>query len=159
MAHTHGGSCLVGKLTAESHVKCNADDFYRIFKQHVDVPKAIPHIYRYVKVLEGDGTTSNCIKEWGYHCEGKELVVKERTTYTDETRTICHSVVEGDLAKDYKKFFAILMVKPKPNGRGSIVSWIVDYEKINRDSPAPIPYLALFNRVTEGLDSYLCASG
>ncbi|RZC48150.1 hypothetical protein C5167_041090 [Papaver somniferum] len=157
MAQPQCISGLSGKLVTKSNVNCGANDFYTIFKQHVDVPKAIPQIYKCVKVVEGDGTTSGCIKEWGYHCEGKELIVKEKTTYTDETRTICHCVVGGDIANEYKKFYAILVVNPKPCGNGSIVSWTVDYEKINKDSPIPIPYIALFARVIEGLDSYLCA--
>ncbi|KAI3952488.1 hypothetical protein MKW92_009115 [Papaver armeniacum] len=129
-------SGLAGKLVTELNVNCGADDFYTIFKQHVDVRKR----YR-------------------IFTKGKELIVKEKTTYTDETRTICHCVVGGDLGNEYKKFYAILVVNPKPCGDGSIVSWTVDYEKINKDSPIPIPYLALFARVIEGLDSYLCASG
>ncbi|XP_026440671.1 major latex protein 15-like [Papaver somniferum] len=159
MAHPHGISILSGKLTTESHVDCDANSFYQIYKQHVDVPKAIPHIFRYVKVVEGDGTKSGCIKEWGFHCEGKELFAKESTTYTDETRTICHSVIEGDLMNVYKRFNGTLMVKVKPIGYGSIVSWTVDYELINKDSPVPFDYVTMFSRVIEGLDAYLCASG
>ncbi|KAI3847511.1 hypothetical protein MKW92_001453 [Papaver armeniacum] len=153
MAHSYANSILAGKLTTESHVDCDAYWFYKVYKEHVDVPKAIPHIFRYVKVVDGDGTTSGCVKEWGYHC------VKESTTYNDEARTICHSVIEGDLMNVYKRFNGTLMVKVRPIGYGSIVSWTVDYELINKDSPVPFQYVTLFSRVIEGLDSYLCASG
>ncbi|MCL7031102.1 hypothetical protein MKW94_029716, partial [Papaver nudicaule] len=89
---------------------------------------------------------------------GKTLVVREKTTYDDETRTILHSAVGGDLMNDYKKFDATLVVNPKADGHGSIVKWIIEYEKKNEDSPVPIPYLALCNQITEGLNSHLCAS-
>ncbi|KAI3833096.1 hypothetical protein MKX03_021374 [Papaver bracteatum] len=145
MVHHHTISGLVGKLVTE-------------LEHHEDIPDAITHIYTSVKVVEGHGITSGCVKEWGYLHEGKELVVKETTTYTEETRTIHHSVVGGDLSNDYKKFDATLVVNPNPSGHGSIVSWTIDYEKINEDSPVPIPYLALFHQIIEDLNSHLCAS-
>ncbi|KAI3840325.1 hypothetical protein MKW92_008801 [Papaver armeniacum] len=158
MAHPRGISGLVGKLVMELDVNCNADKYYNIYKYHEDLPSAIPHLFTSVKAVEGHGTTSGCIKEWYYNIEGKQLSCKEKTTYNDETRTICHSVVEGDLMNYYKKFDAIHVVNPKASGHGSIVTNIVAYEKINEDSPVPIPYLAFFQQVTEGLNSHLCTS-
>ncbi|KAI3901117.1 hypothetical protein MKW92_042938 [Papaver armeniacum] len=159
MAHSHGVSGLVGKLITESEVNCNAYKYYKIFKHHEDVPKAVPHLYTSVNVLEGHGITSGCVKEWGYEHEGKSLIVKEKTTYDDETMTIRHMAVGGDLMNDYKKFHATLVVNPKDNGHGSIVKWTIDYEKLNEDSPVPIPYLRFFNQLTKDLNSHLCASG
>ncbi|KAI3955619.1 hypothetical protein MKX01_006931 [Papaver californicum] len=62
MAQHHTISGLVGKLVTESEVNCNADKYYEMFKQHEDVPKAIPHIFTAVKVIEGHGSTSGCVK-------------------------------------------------------------------------------------------------
>ncbi|KAI3973760.1 hypothetical protein MKX01_031180 [Papaver californicum] len=158
MAHHHTISGLVGKLVIESEVNCNADKYYKIFKHHEEVPQAIPHIYTSVKAVEGHGITSGCIKEWGYKRDGKDLIVREKTTYDDEKRTILHSAVGGDMMNDYKKFVLILVVNPKASGHGSIVKWTIEYEKVNEDSPVPIHYLALCNQITEGLNSHLCAS-
>ncbi|KAI3955618.1 hypothetical protein MKX01_006930 [Papaver californicum] len=60
--------------------------------------------------------------------------------------------------KDYKKFDAILVVKPKANEHGSIVSWTIEYEKINEDSPVPIEYLSVFQSLIQDVNSHLCAS-
>ncbi|KAI3973759.1 hypothetical protein MKX01_031179 [Papaver californicum] len=158
MAHTHGISGLVGKLICESEVNCDADKYYKIYKHHEDLPTAIPHMFTSVKAVEGHGTTSGCIKEWGYILEGKPHTVKERTTYNDETRTIQHSGIEGGMMNDYEKFDTTLVVNPKANGHGSIVKWTVDYEKINEDSSVPIPHLAFFQQVIEDLNSHLCTS-
>ncbi|KAI3833115.1 hypothetical protein MKX03_021393 [Papaver bracteatum] len=155
MAHQHTISGLVGKLITESEVNCNADKYYQIFKHHEDLPSAIPHMFTSAKAVEGHGTTSGCVKEWGYILEGKPLTVREKTTYTDETRTITHIGIEGGMMNDYKKFEATLVVKPKANGHGSIVSWILDYEKINEDSPVPFDYLAFFQQTIEDLNSPL----
>ncbi|KAI3833087.1 hypothetical protein MKX03_021365 [Papaver bracteatum] len=142
----------------ESELISNTDKFYKIFKHHEEVPEVIPHICTSVKPVEGDGLASGCIKEWGYIHEGKPQNLKEKTTYNDETKTIHLSVIEGDVMNDYKKFDATLVVNPKADGHGSIVKWIIEYEKKNEDSPVPIPYLALKNQITEGLNSHLCAS-
>ncbi|KAI3884121.1 hypothetical protein MKX03_021210 [Papaver bracteatum] len=133
--HHHTISGLVGKLITESEVNCEAHKYYEIFKHHEDVPNAVPHQYTAVKVIEGHGITSGCIKEWDYIHEGKTLVVKETTTYDDEAMTIHHSAVGGDVWNDYKKFDATLSVKPKANGKGCIARWTIDYVKLNEDSP------------------------
>ncbi|KAI3952495.1 hypothetical protein MKW92_009122 [Papaver armeniacum] len=242
MAHGHSTSGLVGKLVTELDVNYNADKYYQIFKNHEEVSRAIPHIYRSMKVLEGHGKTSGCIKEWCYIHEGKTLILKESTTYDDETRMICHTVIGGDIANDYKMFNATLLVKgnfgsqviafapppqpapirhsslcrlahkshvslskmaekshlsfgkrdhkhhfslkpilhnlagcdcdarmqdfsPRvptyaaPSFHGNTVMWIIDYEKMNKDSPVPVSYLAFFHRIILDLHYHFCAYG
>ncbi|KAI3889776.1 hypothetical protein MKW92_001343 [Papaver armeniacum] len=158
MAHHHTVSGLVGKLVTELEVNCNADKYYAISKHHEDIPNAIPSICAGVKVIEGHGLTSGCVKQWDYIHEGKVRYVHEKTTYNDETRTIFHSSIGGDVLKDYKKFDATLVVNPKANGHGSIVSWTIEYEKNNEDTPVPIDYLGLFHLKIEDMNTYLCAS-
>ncbi|KAI3935374.1 hypothetical protein MKW98_027194 [Papaver atlanticum] len=157
MAQHHTISGLVGQLVIESEVNCNADSYYKIWKHHEHLPNATPQISG-VKVTEGNGTTSGCIKQWNYTVEGKIQHILEKTTYNDDTRTICHSHIEGDTMKKYKKFDGILMVKPKANGHGSIVSWTIEYEKINEDSPVPIDYLGLAQSLIEDVNSHICTS-
>ncbi|KAI3840224.1 hypothetical protein MKX03_035113 [Papaver bracteatum] len=158
MAHHHTISGLVGKIVTELEVNCDPNKYYLIWKHHEEVPTAIPHIYTSVEVIEGHGTTSGCIKQWNYVVDGKTEYVREITTYNDDARTICHSDFEGHVMEKYKKFDAILAVKPKVNGHGSIVRWTIEYEKINEDSPVPIDYLAVFHSIIEDVNSHLCAS-
>ncbi|XP_026429886.1 major latex protein 146-like [Papaver somniferum] len=151
--------CLVGKLVTEVEIKTNLDGHYKLYKHYQDLPKVLPQIYSSVKVIEGDGAQSGCVKEWGYACEGKSLTtVQEKTTYTDETMTICHCAVGGDMMNDYKKFHLILTVSPKANECGGILSLSIEYEKVNEYSPAPIAYLDLCQKIIEGMNSYLCSS-
>ncbi|KAI3950556.1 hypothetical protein MKW92_032545 [Papaver armeniacum] len=157
MAH-HGVSGLVGKLVTQLEVNCDADKLYKIYKHHEDVPKAISHLFTGVKVLEGHGLRSGCIKEWKYIIDGKALTAVEETTHGDETRTLKHRVIDGDLMKDYKKFDKIIEANPKPNGHGSIVTVSLYYEKINEDSPAPFDHLKFFHQNIEDMNSHICAS-
>ncbi|KAI3897235.1 hypothetical protein MKX03_032426 [Papaver bracteatum] len=154
--HHHTISGLAGKLVTELEVNCNADKYYEIWKHHEDIPNAMPHIYTGVKVVEGHGTTSGCIKQWDY--TAKQSLSRRQRTYTDETRTIHHSAVGGDIMNDYKRFDVTLLVNPKANGRGSIASCTIDYEKGNEDSPVPIGYLSFFQKNIEDLNSHLCDS-
>ncbi|KAI3859153.1 hypothetical protein MKW92_050160 [Papaver armeniacum] len=143
MSH-HGISSLVGKLVFE-------------LEHQEDVPKAIPHIYTDVKVVEGDAVRSGCIKEWNFIHEGKTICIIEETTHNDETRTLHHHrIFEGDLMKDYKKFDSIIEINPKPNGNGCVVTWSIVYEKINEDSPTPFTYLPFCRQVIEDMSKHLC---
>nr|QBG82259.1 NISO [Papaver somniferum]QBG82260.1 NISO [Papaver somniferum]QBG82261.1 NISO [Papaver somniferum] len=158
MAH-HGVSGLVGKIVTELEVNCNADEFYKILKRDEDVPRAVSDLFPPVKIAKGDGLVSGCIKEWDcVLADGKAMSGKEETTHNDETRTLRHRELEGDLMKDYKKFDSIIEVNPKPNGHGSIVTWSIEYEKMNEDSPAPFAYLASFHQNVVEVDSHLCLS-
>ncbi|XP_026438296.1 major latex protein 15-like [Papaver somniferum] len=156
MTQHHSISGLVGKLVAESEVNCSADKYYEMFKQHEGIPPAIPHIYTGVNVIEGHGTTSGCIIQWNYIVESKNEFVHTKITYDDETRTIRYDVLEGQAMEKYKNFSAILIAKPKDNGHGSIVSWTIEYENINEDSPVPFHYLGFFQSIIKDLDSYIC---
>ncbi|XP_026438308.1 major latex protein 15-like [Papaver somniferum] len=171
MVQHHTISGLVGKLVIESEVNCNADRYYEIWKHHEDLPNATPQISG-VKVFEGHGTTSGCIKQWNYTVDmdllrleakrkkyarkGKILCILEKTTYNDDMMTICHSHIEGDTMTKYKKFDGILLVKPKANGHGSTVSWTIEYEKINEVSPIPIDYLGFSQSLIEDVNSHIC---
>ncbi|KAI3971228.1 hypothetical protein MKX01_021995 [Papaver californicum] len=157
MAH-HGVSGLVGKLVTELEVHCDAEKYYKIFKHQEDIPKALPHLYTGARVISGDATRSGCIKEWSYILEGKALTAVEETTHDDEKKTLTHRMIEGDLAKDYKKFVKIVEVNPKPNGHGSIVTVSLVYEKIKESSPTPFDYLQLVHQTIVDLNSHLCAS-
>ncbi|KAI3963838.1 hypothetical protein MKW92_033876 [Papaver armeniacum] len=147
MAHHHSISGLVGKLVTELEVNCDADKYYTIFKHQEDVPKAVPHLYSDVKVINGHAIHSGCIKEWNFILEGKTICAIEETTHNDETRTLHHRIFEGDLMKDYKKFDSIIEVNPKPNGNGCIVTWSIAYEKINEDSPVPFACIPFCHQV------------
>ncbi|KAI3932457.1 hypothetical protein MKX01_001778 [Papaver californicum] len=157
MAH-HGVSGLVGKLVTELEVNCDADKYYKIWKHHEEVPQAVSHLFTGVKVIQGDGLLSGCIKEWDYIFEGKAMSAKEETTHDDETRTLHHRLFEGELMKDYKKFESIIAVNPKTNGHGCIVTWSIVYEKENEDSPVPFGYLAFFHQNIVDINSHLCVT-
>ncbi|MCL7046767.1 hypothetical protein MKW94_018016 [Papaver nudicaule] len=96
------------------------------------------------------------------HADGKATSALEESTHDDETRTIIHHVVGGELTKDYKKFDSIMVFNPKPDGNGcvvtwSIATWSIAYEKMNEDSPTPFVYLHFVHQTITDLNKHLCA--
>ncbi|XP_026428106.1 major latex protein 146-like [Papaver somniferum] len=154
----HGVSGQVGKLITETKVSCDADKYYKIYKYAEDAQKAVPQHYASTKVIDGDANSSGCIKEWNIIHGYKTIHTVSETTHNDETRTLHHRVFEGDLMKDYKKFDLIIEVNPKPIGKGCVVTWTIEYEKMNEDSPAPFAYLTFCNQVIVDMNKHLCDS-
>ncbi|KAI3936156.1 hypothetical protein MKX01_021436 [Papaver californicum] len=152
----HGISGLVGKLVTELEVYCDAENYYKIWKHHEDVPKAMPRIFTGVQAIKGDGICSGSIKEWNYVIDGKAMRALEESTHIDETRKISHRVVEGDVLKDYKKFESIIEINPKPNGNGCVVTWSIVYEKMNENSPTPFAYIPFVHQAIEDTNKHLC---
>ncbi|KAI3909039.1 hypothetical protein MKX01_025007 [Papaver californicum] len=143
----------------ELELNCDADKYYKVYKNHQQVPnEAVSHLFTGVKALEGDGLRPVCRKEWSYIQEGKTMTAVEESIYDDETMTISHSIVEGDVMKDFKKFDEMVVAKPKPDGHGSSVSISIIYEKINEDSPTPFDILKAFHGNILALSATTCAS-
>nr|A0A2U9GHG9.1 RecName: Full=Thebaine synthase 1 [Papaver somniferum]AWQ63979.1 thebaine synthase 1 [Papaver somniferum] len=150
-----GVSGLVGKLSTELEVDCDAEKYYNMYKHGEDVQKAVPHLCVDVKVISGDPTRSGCIKEWNVNIDGKTIRSVEETTHNDETKTLRHRVFEGDMMKDFKKFDTIMVVNPKPDGNGCVVTRSIEYEKTNENSPTPFDYLQFGHQAIEDMNKYL----
>ncbi|KAI3853407.1 hypothetical protein MKW92_017414 [Papaver armeniacum] len=127
------GTCLKGTLSFKTEVHCSADKYYSMYKHKVtELPKD----------LAGKP-----------HCVKKEKV----TEMDDERRRITHDLFEGEVMNVYKKFAVTLHVKPKKGDiEGNVVKWSVEYEKLNEDSPTPLSYLDVLDKITRDLNAHLC---
>ncbi|XP_022151242.1 MLP-like protein 423 [Momordica charantia] len=128
----------VGKLELETDVKSSADKFWNNMRESTIIfPKAFPHDYKSIEVLEGDGKAVGSVRLITY-AEGSELAKesKEKIEAVDEEKkTVSYSVIEGDLLKYYKSFKGHISVSPK--GEGSSVKWSCEYEKASEEIPDP----------------------
>ncbi|KAI5353289.1 hypothetical protein L3X38_006182 [Prunus dulcis] len=59
-----------------------------------------------------------------------------------------------EIFKHYKSFKVTLKETEKTNG-GSLVKWILDYEKVKDEIPAPQSYQDFAVNITEDLDAHL----
>lgn len=129
-----------GALSVEVDVKSVADKFWNSMRDSTIIfPKAFPHDYKSIEVLEGDGKAVGSVRLITYS-EGSSLVKesKERIEAVDEEKkTVSYSVIEGDLLKYYKSFKGHIAVSPKEDGSGSSVKWRCEFEKASEEVPDP----------------------
>ncbi|XP_050374201.1 MLP-like protein 423 [Argentina anserina] len=148
----------VGKLHVEVEVKSPADKYWVSLRDSTEVfPKAFPHDYKSIDVLEGDGKAVGSIRLITYS-EGSPIVKvsKETIDKVDETnKAVAYRVIDGDLLKYYKSFKCILTVNPK--GEGSLVKWSCEYEKAHEQVPEPSIIKDFAVKNFHELDDYVLA--
>lgn len=86
--------------------------------------------------------------------DGKNHVAKEIVEAIDEeNKMVTFKVIEGDLLKEYKSFKAIVQTISK--GEATWVRWTIEYEKLNKEIPAPVKLLEFVIHASEELDDHL----
>jgi hypothetical protein len=64
-------SALRGKLEVDIELKSNADKYWQTIRDSTTIfPKAFPHDYKSIEILEGDGKAAGSIRHFTY-AEGK----------------------------------------------------------------------------------------
>ncbi|KAL6983633.1 hypothetical protein U1Q18_017013 [Sarracenia purpurea var. burkii] len=148
----------VGKLDVEVELKSPADKLWLSIQDSITVfPKALPHLYKSIQVVEGDGKSVGSVRLVTY-ADGSPVVTvaKEKIeTVEEEKKTLSYSVVDGDLLKYYKTFKATLVVTPK--GGGSLVKWASEFEKASEEIPNPDAIKDFAVKIFQDLDVYLKA--
>lgn len=85
---------------------------------------------------------------------GKTCISKQRIEDIDkENNKITFKVLGGDLLEDYKSFKFIMQIVPQREG--SVVRWIVEYEKHNNNVPNPHSLFHLSVEVLKYVDAHL----
>lgn len=85
--------------------------------------------------------------------DGKQRIAKDLIEAIDEeNKSITFKVLEGDLAELYKTFKLSLHVDTK--GENNLVTWTVDYEKLNENVEDPHTFLAFILKVTRDIESH-----
>lgn len=88
--------------------------------------------------------------------DGEAKVAKERIEAVEpEKNLITFRVIEGDLLKEYKSFVITIQVTPKQGGRGSVVHWHVEYEKIDEKVAHPETFIEFCVQVSKEIDEHL----
>ncbi|KAL5759757.1 hypothetical protein ACOSP7_018265 [Xanthoceras sorbifolium] len=127
-----------GKLDVEVEVKSPADKFWGSIRDSTSLfPRAFPHDYKSIEVLQGDGKAPGSIRLFTY-ADGSPLVKvsTEKIEHVDEVnKKVSYSVIDGDLLKYYKVFKGFISVTPK--GDGSLVKWSSEFEKASHDISDP----------------------
>ncbi|XP_004489875.1 MLP-like protein 423 [Cicer arietinum] len=128
-----------GKLEVDIiDLKSNADKFWQTIRDSTTIfPKAFPHDYKSIEILQGDGKAPGSIRHFSYG-EGSPICKSSKEKIDaadDEKKTVSYSIVEGDLLEYYKVFKGHISVTPF--GEGCDVKWTAEYEKGSHEVPDP----------------------
>ncbi|PON74180.1 Major latex protein domain containing protein [Trema orientale] len=143
------------KIEVQLEIKSSAESFYEVFrsKQHL-FPIICPDLVKSIKVIKGDWESVGSIKEWDY-VAGNAETAKEMVEEIDEkNKAISLKVLDGEATKYYKNMKFTLQVRGMEQG-GSSVKWTLEYEKLNKDIPAPTKYSEAFQVLARNVDAFL----
>ncbi|KAK3223265.1 hypothetical protein Dsin_010290 [Dipteronia sinensis] len=147
---------VAGKLEVDVEVKSPADKFWGSIRDSTSLfPRAFPHDYKSIQVLEGDGKASGSVRLLTY-AEGSPIVKKstEKIEHVDEVNMkVSYSVIDGDLLEYYKVFKAFIAVIPK--GDGSLVKWTCEFEKTSHEIPDPDAIKEFVVKNFKEIDDYI----
>ncbi|XP_038893088.1 MLP-like protein 31 [Benincasa hispida] len=126
---------LHGKLEADVEIEASASKFHELINKRLHhVSKASGDKVQSCELYEGDWGEVGSIIYWNYFHDGKAKVGKDVIEAVDLAKNmISLKVIEGDLLKDYKTFKYTIQAIPK--GRGSVVHWTMEYEKLHENIP------------------------
>ncbi|KAL2330798.1 hypothetical protein Fmac_018379 [Flemingia macrophylla] len=145
----------IPKVETNVHIEASADQFYDVFcnKTHL-IANIFPEKIHSVEIHKGEWGTEGSIISWNYLHEGKPCVCTEVVEGIErENNKVNFKVIEGDLLEHYTSFKFILQVTPKE--KGSIVHWVVEYEKAKDGIPEPHFMLQIVVEESQKLDAYL----
>ncbi|XP_038702183.1 MLP-like protein 28 [Tripterygium wilfordii] len=151
---------LYGKIEASVELKTPANKVHQLGKSGslINLTEATNGKLKGVDIVEGElGKNGYVIAPKGVCPCGGDVNSKVKIEkIDDENRTICGKVIEGDLLKRYKSLKYIVQVTP--DGKGSVMLWTIEYEKMNKDVPEPNQLLDYGAAITKALDLHLSSN-
>ncbi|KAK4430314.1 Kirola [Sesamum alatum] len=145
---------LSGKLVSQIDIKCDGDVFHEIFRERPHhISGMSPQHIQNCDLHDGQWGTVGSVIYWNYTHEGKEKVAKEIIEAIDEEKkSVTFNVIDGDLMELYKTFK--LTVHVDTNGDDNLVTWTIEYEKLNEDVPDPDSVMEFCLSVTKDIEKH-----
>ncbi|KAL3830782.1 hypothetical protein ACJIZ3_019584 [Penstemon smallii] len=145
---------LIGKLVEKIEIKSDGDVFHEIFKERPhQISGMSPQKIQNCDLHEGEWGAVGSVIFWNYTHDGKERVAKNIIEAVDEEKkSITFKVVEGDLMELYKAIK--LTVHVDTNGDDNIVTWTIEYEKLNEDIPDPNTLIQFCINLTKDIENH-----
>ncbi|KAK4371166.1 hypothetical protein RND71_010641 [Anisodus tanguticus] len=145
---------LEGKLVSEINIKSCGDVFHEIFRYRPHhISSMSPDKVQNVEVHEGEWGTVGSVIFWNFIHDGKEKVAKEVIEEIDEEKKLVKfKVIGGDILEAYKSFYFTVHVETK--GEDNLVTWILEYEKLNPDVPDPHTLMEFCLNVTKDIETH-----
>ncbi|KAG8366187.1 hypothetical protein BUALT_Bualt17G0050700 [Buddleja alternifolia] len=148
---------MASKLEVKVEVKSSAEKIWESIIDSVNVlPKAMPHKYESIEIVEGDGKSAGTVNLIKYKPGMSSIsTTKEKFELVDEAnKTLSYSVVDGDVLKLFNFFKGTLTVTPKAD-HGSLVKWSCEFVKASDEVPSPDHIRDFAVKNFQDLDAYL----
>ncbi|PWA72105.1 hypothetical protein CTI12_AA273680 [Artemisia annua] len=102
---------------------------------------------------EGEWGAVGSILKWNWLVDGEPQHTKELIEFADENnKSITFRVLEGEIIQIYKRIAA--NVRADQNGENCLVTWTVEYEKINEDVPDPDSIIDFAYNLTKDIKTH-----
>ncbi|XP_022735097.1 MLP-like protein 31 [Durio zibethinus] len=150
-------SSLTGKLEGSVEIQASAEEFHDMLSNRPHhVSNASADKVQGCDLHEGDWGKQGSIVCWSYFHEGKAKIAKNLIEAVDpKNMSITHRVLEGDLLEEFKSFVAVIQATPSTKGKGCVVRWVFEYEKLNKDVAAPQSMLEFLLEVSKDMGTHL----
>ncbi|XP_057525988.1 kirola-like [Amaranthus tricolor] len=147
------------RLQGQIELKCEADKFFDVWAHKIYlVQKICPDKVQKTVLNKGEWHKPGA-ELTGYYVindVGESASIKTRVDEIDEkNRCVVHSYHEGYIMeKLYRSFTSKMQVTPK--GKGCVITWSYEYEKMIEDAPDANLYLHFNFAMATDVDAYLC---
>ncbi|KAI5677874.1 hypothetical protein M9H77_08824 [Catharanthus roseus] len=106
-----------------------------------------------VDLHDGEWGAVGSAQYWKYNHDGKKRVTKAIVeAIDDEKKSVTFKVVEGYLLELYKSFRNTVQVDTK--GENNLVTWTMEYEKLNENVPEPNTLMDLCLSMTKDIETH-----
>ncbi|OMO99739.1 hypothetical protein COLO4_13114 [Corchorus olitorius] len=154
-------SDLCGKLEIDVEIKASAQQFHdMVWKRPHHIPNASEDKIHGFHLHDGDdwGTVGSIVVLHYTH-DGERKWAKDVVEAVDEEKnSITFKVLEGDVMKEYKSFKIHIQATPKSDGQGSIIRWIMEYERLHDAVAHPETLMELAVDLSKDIDAHILSN-
>ncbi len=144
---------LSGKKVAQIAIKSNLDVFHQLWmhKPH-HIKHLSPDLVHACEVHEGEFGRVGSVISWKYVHDGKIRFSKQIITeINEEKKLISFKNIEGDLLEIYK--YVQITLHVETSGDDNLVTWTVEYEKLNESVPDPDTLMEMLINVIKDIET------
>ncbi|XAR72229.1 hypothetical protein NMG60_11018799 [Bertholletia excelsa] len=141
-------------MVRQVEIKSDGDVFHQIWRHRPHhISNMSPGNVQSCDLHEGEWGTVGSVIYWNYTHDGKKKVAKEIIEAIDEeNKSVTFKVIEGDLMELYKTIIFTVHVDTK--GEKNLVTWTVEYEKLNEGVEDPTTLLDCVVTVTKDIEAH-----
>ncbi|KAK1423127.1 hypothetical protein QVD17_18422 [Tagetes erecta] len=145
---------LSGKRVAQVEIKSNGDVFHKLWKSNPhQVPSLTPTTIQNCQTVDGEVGTVGSVLLWNYFHDGKDCVGKTLLKdINNSKKLLTFEVIGGDLLEQYTTFFIHIQVDK--HGSNNLVTWTVEYEKLNPNVPDPDTLMDFYTKVAKDIETH-----